>query len=50
MFNDEKSDHTCENTEEFARVSNSSARVERMDGDGPQGPLRIFKGSLPYPG
>ncbi|KAI9106103.1 phosphatase 2C-like domain-containing protein [Phlyctochytrium arcticum] len=41
-------DHTCEDPDEYKRVSATGARIERLDVN--DGPLRIFKGSLPYPG
>ncbi|KND03002.1 uncharacterized protein SPPG_08981 [Spizellomyces punctatus DAOM BR117] len=41
-------DHTCDDATEMARVIAAGARVERLDVQ--DGPLRIFKGSLPYPG
>lgn len=44
-------DHTCENESEKARVLKAGGRVEALLKDGIfDGPLRIFKGSLPYPG
>ncbi|KAJ3120267.1 hypothetical protein HK100_012865 [Physocladia obscura] len=44
-------DHTCSNPEEFKRVKDSGARVDQMQTeDGRDGPLRIYKGTLPYPG
>lgn len=47
------SDHTCEDEEEHQRVTSCGARVDRLDSSESgekEGPLRIFKGSLPYPG
>ncbi|KAJ3043746.1 hypothetical protein HDV00_004152 [Rhizophlyctis rosea] len=45
------SDHTCQNTTERERLESSGARVEQLSGEnGAEGPLRIFKGTLPYPG
>ncbi|KAJ1979538.1 hypothetical protein H4R33_005692 [Dimargaris cristalligena] len=44
-------DHTCCDKEEQDRVLARGARVERLrEGDQFEGPLRIFKGTLPYPG
>ncbi|KAJ3369852.1 hypothetical protein GGF31_004924 [Allomyces arbusculus] len=49
-------DHNCENPTELARVQAAGARVDRVQTDCPtdqpsaQGPLRIYKGTLPYPG
>ncbi|KAJ1975580.1 hypothetical protein H4R34_004281 [Dimargaris verticillata] len=44
-------DHTCNNEDERARVEKAGARVDRLQEAGtPEGPLRVFKGSLPYPG
>ncbi|KNE57706.1 hypothetical protein, variant [Allomyces macrogynus ATCC 38327] len=46
-------DHNCENPTELARVQAAGARVDRVQTDcptDPQGPLRIYKGTLPYPG
>ncbi|KAI9216468.1 phosphatase 2C-like domain-containing protein [Blastocladiella britannica] len=47
-------DHTCGNEPELARVLSRGARVERSRGpDGvadQDGPLRLYKGSMPYPG
>ncbi|KAJ1978527.1 hypothetical protein H4R35_001868 [Dimargaris xerosporica] len=44
-------DHTCNNVDERARVEKAGARVDRLKEAGvPEGPLRVFKGSLPYPG
>ncbi|ORX91523.1 protein serine/threonine phosphatase 2C [Basidiobolus meristosporus CBS 931.73] len=44
-------DHTCENPAELERVKSCGARVEQLQiGNEFCGPLRIFKGSLPYPG
>ena len=44
-------DHTCENSAERKRVVEAGGRVEQLMIDGKlEGPLRIFKGSLPYPG
>ncbi|KAJ3179623.1 hypothetical protein HDU87_002829 [Geranomyces variabilis] len=47
-------DHNCDNPTELARVTASpGARVDRlaMGSEGKaDGPLRIFKGTLPYPG
>jgi len=40
-------DHTCFEPEELERVLQCGARVQQ---DSLDGPLRIFKGSLPYPG
>ena len=46
-----KRDHTCEIPEESQRVLAHGARIDRLHPDKPDGgPLRIFKGSLPYPG
>ncbi|RKP05315.1 phosphatase 2C-like domain-containing protein, partial [Thamnocephalis sphaerospora] len=45
------SDHTCYNPRELDRVLRTGARVQKLPEEGSeQGPLRIFKGSLPYPG
>ncbi|KAI8919612.1 phosphatase 2C-like domain-containing protein [Entophlyctis helioformis] len=44
-------DHTCDVTTEYERVKATGARVEQLQtGETVDGPLRIFKGSLPYPG
>ncbi|TPX57766.1 hypothetical protein PhCBS80983_g03587 [Powellomyces hirtus] len=44
-------DHNCDQEAELARVSAAGARVEKLIIDNqPDGPLRIFKGTLPYPG
>eukprot|EP00842_Homolaphlyctis_polyrhiza_P004988 jgi/Hompol1/5490/HPOL_000192-RA len=44
-------DHTCDIQSELDRIKGTGARVEQLQtGDAPEGPLRIFKGSLPYPG
>ncbi|KAJ1956749.1 hypothetical protein IWQ62_005237 [Dispira parvispora] len=44
-------DHTCSDPEERARVIAKGARVDQLfDGMQRIGPLRLFKGSLPYPG
>ncbi|KAJ3002931.1 hypothetical protein HKX48_002024 [Thoreauomyces humboldtii] len=44
-------DHNCDEPTELERVTKAGARVERLTiGDQPDGPLRIFKGTLPYPG
>ncbi|KAI8616304.1 phosphatase 2C-like domain-containing protein, partial [Chytriomyces sp. MP71] len=44
-------DHTCADDEELDRVTKNGARVEQMlTEDGKDGPLRIYKGTLPYPG
>jgi serine/threonine protein phosphatase PrpC len=51
MYNLINSDHTCENPLELKRLHLKGARVEQLVTDGKSdGPLRIFKGSLPYPG
>jgi len=42
-------DHTCFEPLELERVLRSGARVQQ-DGSSLDGPLRIYKGSLPYPG
>ncbi|KAJ3129955.1 hypothetical protein HK098_007221 [Nowakowskiella sp. JEL0407] len=42
-------DHNCTNKVEFERVIACGARVDKMDPSG-DGPLRIYKGSMPYPG
>lgn len=43
----ETTDHTCDNKTERERVEACGGRIERgVSG----GPLRIYKGSLPYPG
>ncbi|RKP23417.1 phosphatase 2C-like domain-containing protein, partial [Syncephalis pseudoplumigaleata] len=45
------SDHNCTDPQELDRVLRSGARVQQLQDDGAgDGPLRIFKGSLPYPG
>ncbi|KAJ3209920.1 hypothetical protein HDU67_005812 [Dinochytrium kinnereticum] len=45
------SDHTCSNPVELDRVKSSGARIEQLQiGESKDGPLRIFKGTLPYPG
>ncbi|KAI9596540.1 phosphatase 2C-like domain-containing protein [Syncephalis fuscata] len=45
------SDHNCADPQELDRVLRSGARVQQLQENGTkQGPLRIFKGSLPYPG
>ncbi|KAJ3332085.1 hypothetical protein HDU76_001348, partial [Blyttiomyces sp. JEL0837] len=44
-------DHTCSNPEELDRVKLAGARIEQLQvGEARDGPLRIFKGTLPYPG
>ncbi|KAI9204149.1 phosphatase 2C-like domain-containing protein [Polychytrium aggregatum] len=44
-------DHTCETKPELDRVTTSGARVEQLYiNEQKEGPLRIFKGTLPYPG
>ncbi|KAJ3248289.1 hypothetical protein HDU78_001295 [Chytriomyces hyalinus] len=44
-------DHTCANAEEVDRVVKAGGRVDQMQTDeGGDGPLRIYKGTLPYPG
>ncbi|KAI8051529.1 phosphatase 2C-like domain-containing protein [Syncephalis plumigaleata] len=44
-------DHNCADPQELDRVLRSGARVQQLQENGSnQGPLRIFKGSLPYPG
>ncbi|KAJ3186624.1 hypothetical protein HDU85_007444 [Gaertneriomyces sp. JEL0708] len=43
-------DHTCDDAVEKERVLAAGARVEPLSFGDPSGPLRIFKGSLPYPG
>lgn len=44
-------DHNCMDKEELQRVQSAGARVEQLLIDGEKdGPLRIFKGTLPYPG
>ncbi|KAJ3215198.1 hypothetical protein HK099_006483 [Clydaea vesicula] len=45
-------DHNCENKVECSRVVEKGARVDRLTAEENEdaGPLRIFKGSLPYPG
>ncbi|KAJ3225274.1 hypothetical protein HDU81_008046 [Chytriomyces hyalinus] len=44
-------DHTCANAEEMDRVVKSGGRIDQMLTDeGGDGPLRIYKGTLPYPG
>ncbi|KAI9348762.1 phosphatase 2C-like domain-containing protein [Zopfochytrium polystomum] len=44
-------DHTCSNPDELSRVKSSGARIEQLTiGEDKDGPLRIFKGTLPYPG
>ncbi|RKO91568.1 phosphatase 2C-like domain-containing protein [Blyttiomyces helicus] len=44
-------DHNCANKTELERVLSKGARVEQlMAGAEKEGPLRIFKGTLPYPG
>ncbi|KAJ3108137.1 hypothetical protein HDU97_002049 [Phlyctochytrium planicorne] len=44
-------DHTCSNPTELDRVKSSGARIEQLQvGEAKDGPLRIFKGTLPYPG
>ena len=50
MIND--SEHTPINKTEMERVVACGARVERLEDEDnkPEGPLRVFKGSLPYPG
>ncbi|ORX39486.1 hypothetical protein BCR36DRAFT_588259 [Piromyces finnis] len=44
-------DHNCYNKEEYDRIISKGGRVEALQfGEESFGPLRIFKGSLPYPG
>ncbi|ORY39958.1 protein serine/threonine phosphatase 2C [Rhizoclosmatium globosum] len=44
-------DHTCQIEEEYERVKNAGGRIDQMQTEsGRDGPLRIYKGSLPYPG
>lgn len=44
-------DHNCNNKEEYDRIIAKGGRVEALQfGEESFGPLRIFKGSLPYPG
>lgn len=44
-------DHNCYNKEEYDRIIAKGGRVEALQfGEDSFGPLRIFKGSLPYPG
>jgi serine/threonine protein phosphatase PrpC len=44
-------DHNCYNKEEYDRIVSNGGRVEALQfGEESFGPLRIFKGSLPYPG
>ncbi|KAG4083051.1 protein serine/threonine phosphatase 2C [Neocallimastix lanati (nom. inval.)] len=44
-------DHNCYNKEEYDRIIAKGGRVEAIQfGEESFGPLRIFKGSLPYPG
>ncbi|KXS17788.1 protein serine/threonine phosphatase 2C [Gonapodya prolifera JEL478] len=45
-------DHNCEVATERERVISKGGRVEALvfDDGSPPGPLRVFKGSLPYPG
>ncbi|KAJ3276099.1 hypothetical protein HDV01_006269 [Terramyces sp. JEL0728] len=44
-------DHNCDSADERKRVEAAGARVEQLWLDGKaDGPLRIFKGTLPYPG
>ncbi|KAJ3027279.1 UNVERIFIED_CONTAM: hypothetical protein HDU68_004144 [Siphonaria sp. JEL0065] len=44
-------DHTCLDEVEVERVKNAGARIDQMHTeDGGDGPLRIYKGTLPYPG
>ncbi|KAJ3411754.1 hypothetical protein HDV05_001765 [Chytridiales sp. JEL 0842] len=44
-------DHTCNNPQELDRVKSMGARIEQLQiGEAKDGPLRIFKGTLPYPG
>ncbi|KAI8900669.1 phosphatase 2C-like domain-containing protein [Globomyces pollinis-pini] len=44
-------DHTCEVQSEKERIMAAGGRVEQLWLDGKfAGPLRVFKGSLPYPG
>jgi serine/threonine protein phosphatase PrpC len=40
-------DHNCNDVEELNRIKQHGARVERNEENGP---LRIFKGTMPYPG
>lgn len=44
-------DHNCDRASEKARVLSKGARVEQLLTNGTlEGPLRLFKGTLPYPG
>ncbi|KAJ3022836.1 UNVERIFIED_CONTAM: hypothetical protein HDU68_008916 [Siphonaria sp. JEL0065] len=44
-------DHTCLDEVEVERVKKAGARIDQMHTeDGRDGPLRIYKGTLPYPG
>ncbi|ORX85111.1 protein serine/threonine phosphatase 2C [Anaeromyces robustus] len=44
-------DHNCYNKEEYDRIISKGGRIEALQfGEESFGPLRIFKGSLPYPG
>ncbi|KAJ3074873.1 hypothetical protein HDU98_009943 [Podochytrium sp. JEL0797] len=44
-------DHTCLDPTELERVKKAGARIDQMlTEDGRDGPLRIYKGTLPYPG
>ncbi|KAJ3199140.1 Intraflagellar transport protein 46, partial [Entophlyctis luteolus] len=44
-------DHTCANPVELERVQAAGARIDHMPSEnGGEGPLRLYKGTLPYPG
>ncbi|KAI9333307.1 phosphatase 2C-like domain-containing protein [Obelidium mucronatum] len=44
-------DHTCLHETEVERVKKAGGRIDQMHTeDGHDGPLRIYKGTLPYPG
>ncbi|KAI8809788.1 phosphatase 2C-like domain-containing protein [Cladochytrium replicatum] len=43
-------DHTCASKNEYDRLISKGARVEQLQAGQKDGPLRIFKGTLPYPG
>ncbi|KAJ3376049.1 hypothetical protein GGF31_000115 [Allomyces arbusculus] len=43
-------DHTCDDPDELERVQAAGARVDRLAPNEDDSPLRIFKGTLPYPG